>query len=248
MVTIPKRIYQTWKTTIVPEVWKEAQNSVRSMNPDYEYVFLTDADNRKIIEQHFPDFLQVYDEFPYNIQRADAVRYAILYLWGGIYLDLDFVSIRPFSELQLDSPIGLVDTPSFGKTTTNSFLVSAPLQSFWLKCIDEMKKPVPWWVKWSPGLTVLHSTGPNMLHRVYRRCGGGAVQKLTDIIVPCDVCKLYYGSGVCQGRTPYFLLPVEGRSWNGTDMDVMNFLYCYRFIIVLGIVFSMVMWKKSSCT
>ena len=32
-----KFIFQTWKTTEVPEKWKKAQESVINMNKDFEY-------------------------------------------------------------------------------------------------------------------------------------------------------------------------------------------------------------------
>ena len=34
-------------------------------------------------------FLAPYRSYPYDIQRADAIRYFILYEFGGLYLDLD---------------------------------------------------------------------------------------------------------------------------------------------------------------
>ena len=36
-----------------------------------------------------PNFLAPYRSYPYDIQRADAIRYFILFEFGGLYLDLD---------------------------------------------------------------------------------------------------------------------------------------------------------------
>ena len=38
-------------------------------------------------------FLETWDAYPYNIERADAIRYFVLHHYGGIYLDLDDVRI-----------------------------------------------------------------------------------------------------------------------------------------------------------
>lgn len=52
----------------------------------------TDADAREFIEKEYPWFLETFDGYPFNIQRADSIRYFVLYHFGGIYIDLDDVS------------------------------------------------------------------------------------------------------------------------------------------------------------
>ena len=49
------------------------------------YLFLA------FIEEKYPWFLPVFDSYPYNIQRADVIRYFALAYYGGTYLDLDLV-------------------------------------------------------------------------------------------------------------------------------------------------------------
>ena len=232
---IPKIIFQTWKTKDVPQQWKEGQRSVCDTNPDFQYVLLTDNDNRNIIKRYFPWYLSTYDAFEFGIQRADAIRYAVMYLWGGIYLDLDYVALRPFRDLSLDRPIGLVNTHNFARTTTNSFLVSIPRQRFWIECLLETMKPAPWYARLFQSLRVLETTGPNMLHRVQQR-HSKTILKLDRVTLPCDVCALYYDSAKgCtaymkngQAKKGYFLMPLEGASWISSDMHLANFAWCHR--------------------
>lgn len=47
-------------------------------------------------------FLEIWDNYPFGIERADAIRYFVLYHFGGIYIDLD--DVRPSSSLPLSSP------------------------------------------------------------------------------------------------------------------------------------------------
>jgi mannosyltransferase OCH1-like enzyme len=238
-IEFPKIVFQTWKTTDVPDAWKEGQRSVQAVNPDFQYVLLTDADNRCIISTYFPWYLDTYDAFEFGIQRADAIRYAVMYLWGGIYLDLDYVALRPFRDLRLRRPIGLVDTHNFARTTTNSFLVSVPRQRFWLDCLLETMKPAPWYARmFFKSLRVLETTGPNMLHRVTRRYESkDTFEKLDRVTLPCDVCALYYDGGGCTAflpdgrkRTGYFLMPLPGASWIASDMHLANFAWCHKKI------------------
>jgi mannosyltransferase OCH1-like enzyme len=40
----------------------------------------------QLIASKFPWFLSTFKSYPYGIQRADALRYFVLYEYGGIYL------------------------------------------------------------------------------------------------------------------------------------------------------------------
>ena len=53
----------------------------------WEYRLSEDAANRRFIAEHFPWFLSLYDIYRLNIQRADAVRYLILFTHGGLFVD-----------------------------------------------------------------------------------------------------------------------------------------------------------------
>lgn len=71
---IPKIIHQTWKDENVPLDWRAAQASCRAMHPDFEYRLWTDATAREFIAAKFPELLRTWDSYPFNIQRADAIR------------------------------------------------------------------------------------------------------------------------------------------------------------------------------
>lgn len=54
------------------------------------------ADITAFIEAKYPWFLPTFDSYPYNIQRADVIRYFALAYYGGNYLDLDLVCLQRF--------------------------------------------------------------------------------------------------------------------------------------------------------
>ena len=101
---IPKIIHQTWKTTTIPRRFQGYVQSWKDLNPGWEYRLWTDVDCRNLIESHYGWFLSQYDSYPKNIQRADAARYFILHHCGGIYADLDFECLKPFSKVLEDRP------------------------------------------------------------------------------------------------------------------------------------------------
>jgi mannosyltransferase OCH1-like enzyme len=136
-----KNIFQTWKNETVPDKWADAQKSVISMNPGWKYRLLTDSDNDSIVKNFFPDFYETFISFKYPIQRADAVRYCVLYLYGGIYIDLDYICNKSFDSIVLQKEVGLIISNNTPGIFTNSFLMSGkPKSEFWLLCIDQMKK------------------------------------------------------------------------------------------------------------
>jgi mannosyltransferase OCH1-like enzyme len=52
----------------------------------------TDELSMEFIAREYPWFLETFQNYPYPIQRADAIRYFVLAHYGGIYIDLDDVS------------------------------------------------------------------------------------------------------------------------------------------------------------
>jgi mannosyltransferase OCH1-like enzyme len=78
-----------WKTSVVPDSWSLGVKKCREFNPDWLYCHWTDEELASFIDSEYPDFRSTYDAYPYDIQRSDAVRYLLLYHYGGLYLDLD---------------------------------------------------------------------------------------------------------------------------------------------------------------
>ncbi|KAJ3122765.1 hypothetical protein HK098_002492 [Nowakowskiella sp. JEL0407] len=95
---IPKIIHQTWKSNNIPELYCEWVNSWKTLNTNFDYKLWTDVDNRNLVKKHFPWFLPTYDNLPREINRVDAVRNCYIYLYGGIYIDLDLEAVRPMEE------------------------------------------------------------------------------------------------------------------------------------------------------
>ena len=59
---------------------------------NYEYKLWHLKDCEKLIEEDFPEYLELWNDYRFPIQRADFIRYCILYKFGGLYIDCD---IRP---------------------------------------------------------------------------------------------------------------------------------------------------------
>lgn len=173
---IPKIIHQTWKTSEVPERCRAFQESWKKFHPDWEYRLWTDEDNEAFIKTHYPWFFDKFRSYPRNIQRADVVRYFILYHYGGLYVDLDFECLRPFDNLMSrDHTCFFGEEPSvhserlyaaecealYGKAWVigNELMASVPGHPFWVHLFEKLGE--------SQSRTVIDSTGPRMLTHAY---------------------------------------------------------------------------------
>ena len=220
-VGIPKIIMQTYKNHDIPQKWEISPESINYMMGDWKYVFMTDEDNRNFVEKYFPDFLPYYDAFPYGIQRADAIRAMWLYIHGGIYMDMDFEVQRDLSPLFASTAeVFLVCSGNVGSYYTNSFMASRPRAKFWLEVIEEMKKPLPYYV-FGKHFKVMMSTGPLMLSRVVRKTETVISVVPKKLVMPCSVCNL--NCSTCES----FLRPLEGSSWINYDTMFYNFWLCH---------------------
>ena len=136
---IPKRIFQTWKSkTALPENFAYWRSTFIDKNPGYHFDLWDDADNRAFIAGHFKWFLPVYDNYPAEIYRADIIRYFYLYVFGGLYADLDTQCVKALDNVLDRSGVvlGRMGTdPTFVHSIPNAVMASSPREEFWLYVI-----------------------------------------------------------------------------------------------------------------
>lgn len=218
-VKIPKIIMQTWKNTEVPDHWKPSKTAIEKLMPDWEYVLMTDDDNKNFCEQHFPDFLPYYEQFEYGIMRADAIRCMWLYVKGGLYLDLDIELVKPVDELFYeDHEIYVVKSGNFSNYYTNAFMASKPGAQFWLRCIDAMKAPYSLW-QIGKHLKVMGTTGPLMVSKVIYEAFPDKYEMPAKLLTSCSVCD----PKPCNIQDGY-ARTLEGSSW--VEADTRFYIFC----------------------
>lgn len=78
---IPKIIHQMYKSSELPDKWRDVPATWASHHPpgEYTYMLWTDEDLRSLIEKDYPWLLPTYDGYPFPTQRWDASRYAVLH-------------------------------------------------------------------------------------------------------------------------------------------------------------------------
>ncbi|KOO27772.1 group 2 family protein [Chrysochromulina tobinii] len=61
----------------------------------------TDKANRAFLAHHYPEHLPMYDGYSLNIKRVDAIRYFLLFHYGGVYMDADFACVRSLDTMPI---------------------------------------------------------------------------------------------------------------------------------------------------
>lgn len=183
-----------------------------------EYMLWTDTGSREFIAEHYSWFLEIFDGYKYNIQRADAIRYFVLHHYGGIYMDLDIGCLRPMDPL-LVYPVILAKTIPVG--VSNDLMFSAKQHPFMEQTIHNLATFDHSWVLNYP--TVMFSTGPMFVsaqYGIYTSAHPNTAS--TDIrILP----KSLYGKNAKEGEAPNsFFSHFYGSSWHADDAAFIGFL------------------------
>ncbi len=87
----------------VPQFVAENAAELRALYPSAQYRLWNAHSLREFISEHFgSDVLQAFDQLRPHAYKADLARYCLLYVYGGLYVDLAIRSLKP-----LDIPHGI---------------------------------------------------------------------------------------------------------------------------------------------
>lgn len=98
---IPKIIWQTHKVEYakLPEFMLECSETWKTNNPNYEYRYLDDNDMDNFILEYFgQEWLDLLNDCPIKIMKVDTFKYMLLYIHGGVYVDMDYICSAPIDS------------------------------------------------------------------------------------------------------------------------------------------------------
>lgn len=116
-------------------MWLRCQRSVQECFRDFEYRLWNDQDIDDLIQQHYPQYWDLYRGFPVHIMQIDFARFCMLHRFGGIYMDLDIYCYQNFYE-SLMAGVSLIGNPLGDDPVENSLMASGPGHDFWIQCME----------------------------------------------------------------------------------------------------------------
>jgi inositol phosphorylceramide mannosyltransferase catalytic subunit len=185
-----------------------AKVTLTQLNPGFQFLLFDDIAVDSFVTERFPQYRDVFEAFPYRIQRFDFFRYLAVWELGGFYFDLDVFLVSsldsllergcvfPFEELtvngflrgqyNMDWELG---NYAFGAARGHPFL-KAIIQN----CVRAQRDPA--WVR--PMLNalplilrseyyVLNTTGPGLISRTLAE--NPDLAESVTVLFPEDVCE-----------------------------------------------------------
>lgn len=173
---IPQIIHQIYEDLSGPPCsLVEISQSWKEFNPDWEYRFWNKNDIEAFLNEYYPEFISIYKAFPFNVQRWDAIRYLILYKFGGLYVDMDYECTENITPIlcNVECAMGLEPEAHALRSHVpyivgNAFMATVPGHPYFKELIDA--------VFFNNGNNstyidsvelVLNTTGPFMTTRIY---------------------------------------------------------------------------------
>ena len=170
---IPLNIFQTWYTKKLPYYMQKNVDLLREQNPQFKYHLYDDNDCRDFIDKYFDDtVLNAYDRLVPGAYKADLWRYCVLYIHGGVYLDIKMRCVGDFRLIEIvdkehyvkDMQSISIEPHSFG--IYNAVMIQKKKNPFLMECIQQVVKNVNDNVY---GFSPLYPTGPGMLGDLYSK-------------------------------------------------------------------------------
>jgi mannosyltransferase OCH1-like enzyme len=163
--TIPLKIFQTWHSKDLPPEMKKCVYSLKKSNPEFEYYLFDDDDCREFIKNHFSEpVLKAFDKLKPGAFKADLWRCCILYVYGGIYLDIKFCCVDGFKFITLTNDEYFVRDYGSDWAVYNALMICKPNNYILLNCIKQIVQNVETEYY---GTSPLEVTGPKMMIKFF---------------------------------------------------------------------------------
>ena len=161
---IPLKIFQTWHSKDLPPKMRENLESLKRQNPRFKHFLFDDNDCREFIKKHFDnEVLNAYDKLIPGAFKADLWRLCVLYIHGGIYMDIKLNCINGFKLIELTEKNHYVKDRIPPLSIYNALMASKKRNPILWKSIYKIVMNVS---KRFYGSHPLEPTGPLMLGQV----------------------------------------------------------------------------------
>jgi len=90
------QIYMFYKAPIPQYIF----DGIKKYASNYNYYLLDDKDAENFLTKYFTnDVVNKFKNIRHGAHKADLLRYCLLYIYGGIYLDIKTILIKPLDDI-----------------------------------------------------------------------------------------------------------------------------------------------------
>jgi hypothetical protein len=179
-MSIPKTIHQIWLgEKRIPKHIKEYMSEIRLSHRDYDYRLWTHVN----VPEMPVELKAIYDSLDHPAMKSDLLRIYVLYLYGGVYLDVDYKLLTHLDDLNcFNEKDAYVVYPLGDKidNINNSILISSAKGNLISELLKNIKTEKQW-------------LGPHFYGSVvFKHLGLNNVCTDEEIIDACVKCNLGY--------------------------------------------------------
>ena len=242
---IPKIVHISYKTyDSIPKEYNEVFKSWKMTNSEWEIKFYSYKDNDIIVKKNFPWLYDTYKNFYFDEQRLDMAKACYLYLYGGLYVDVNYLplaNIDPLFYRTNDELYFAYKNDDTNNMIVTSFMASKPKSSFWLAYLKNIigYRGFIFNTKYS---IINSTTGSNKITNLINNYNGTIGKLPYNEINSCTECnencnKSFYFRVINNGN-------INNQFFSDIDVVLFKFIYCFLkqnwFIIILIIVISII--------
>ena len=161
---IPLHLYTCWHSRDLPPLMKANYDLLVETNPRITFHLYDEKQCREFISMHFnSDVLNAYDSLIPCSYKSDLWRYCVLFINGGIYMDIKYRCVNGFKFLDLTEKEYFVRDHNHNDVYT-ALIVTLAGNQILFKCIRQIVENVK---NKYYGNGVLEPTGPGLLGKCF---------------------------------------------------------------------------------
>jgi len=236
----------------LPEKCEKYVASWKENNENFKFMYWSGKDILNLINSNLPQFLEFYMNIPNVISKADFARFAIVYVYGGMYTDVDFFCRKNVEPLLKCESYILFEPEEHCKLrkvniASNGIFAFCPKNEFVLGWLEQMEKNGKKSVIENKNWNVMEVTGPYGFYDYVKNTPNNVnignycrFLALTQDGNISEKCKGIYNNYACTVWD-------DGSGWaTGDDKDsYQNGKFKYEINPIDG---SQMLWEKSEYT
>jgi len=166
----------------------------------FDHVMWRYEDCENLLKDHYPKYLEMWQNFPQPVMKGDFIRYIILYHHGGIYMDMDMYPVKDFTALLSNKELFTTWHDDKRKLPYYALMLSEKNNPLFKEIAEHSEESyyekikLPIYEKWT-GRLVFQTTGHFMIKRVIKKYN----------IIPGDYVRVYTKNNrVVEGDDVYW--------------------------------------------
>jgi len=133
---IPRNFIQTFRENHIHKSVFENIQGILNKNKGFNYMLINDEMGIELIKKHFDkSVLDAFNKLRAGAAKGDFIRYIAMYIYGGMYLDMDAYIARDLSEFLNYDFVWIYDN---SYNISQWFFMSSPKHFILKSIIDEM--------------------------------------------------------------------------------------------------------------